>query len=102
MRIDFERTGGFAGMRLTATIDTATLSTDQSDTLQRLIEEAHFFDLPAKTPPSPNVADQFNYRVTIEGAGKRYTVEVGEASASPALQALLQQLTLLARLAHGK
>jgi hypothetical protein len=102
MRIDYERTGGFAGIRLAATIDTATLPADQSATLQNLIDEAHFFDLPAKIPSPPNVADQFNYRVTIEAAGKRHTVEAGEASASPALQALQQQLTLLARSARGK
>jgi hypothetical protein len=48
------------------------------------------------------VADQFNYRVTIEAEGKRHTVEAGESSASPELQALLQQLTLLARSARGK
>lgn len=102
MRIDFERTGGFAGMRLAATIDTATLPADQADSLQSLIDQAHFFDLPAKIPAPPNVVDQFNYRVTLEAEGKRHTVEVGEASASPAVQALLQQLTLLARSARGQ
>lgn len=102
MRIDFERTGGFAGMRLAAAIDTETFPADQSAALQKLIDEAHFFDLPAKIPTPPNVADQFNYRVTIKSASKRYTVEVGETSASPELQALLQELTLLARSARGK
>lgn len=102
MRIDYERTGGFAGLRLAATIDTATLPVDQASALHGLIDAAHFFDLPARIPSPPNVADQFNYRVTIEATGKRQTVEVGEASASPELQALLQQLTLLARAARGR
>jgi hypothetical protein len=102
MRIDFERTGGFAGMRLAATFNTATLPVDQADALRGLIDEAHFFDLPARIPPPPNAADQFNYRVTIEAASQRHTVDVGEASASPALHALLQQLTLLARSARSK
>lgn len=102
MRIDFERTGGFAGMRLATTIDTTTLPADQAGALQSLIDDAHFFDLPARLPAPPNVADQFNYRVTIEAAGRRHTVEVGDASASPAVQAVLQQLTLLARSARGK
>jgi hypothetical protein len=102
MRIDYERTGGFAGMRFAATIDTTTLPVDQAAELQGLIDKAHFFDLPAKIPAPPNVADQFNYRVTIEATGKRHTVEAGDASASPELQALLQQLTLLARSMRGK
>ena len=97
MRIDYERTGGFAGMRLATTIDTTTLPADQAGTLHSLIDEAHFFDLPAKIPAPPNVADQFNYRVTVEAQSKKHTVDVSETSASPALQALLQQLTLLAR-----
>ena len=101
MRINFERSGGFAGMRLAATIDSATLPADQASALQGLIDNAHFFDLPAKIPPPPQAADQFQYIVTVEAGGKRHTVDVGEGSASPALQALLQQLTSLARAAKG-
>ena len=97
MRIDYERTGGFAGMRLAATIDTAALPADQVSMLQGLVDAAHFFDLPALIPAPANAADQFHYRVTIEAEGKRHAVDVGESSASPALQALLQQLTLMAR-----
>ncbi len=89
-------------MRLSATIDTATLSADQASTLQGLIDDARFFDLPAQIPAPPQAADQFQYRVTIEAEGKRHTVEAGEGSASPALQALLQQLVLLARSTRGK
>lgn len=110
MRIDYERTGGFAGMRLATTFDTDTLPADQAGTLQGLIAEAHFFDLPAQpsapqlsapqSPAPPQAADQFHYHVTIEAKGKRHTVDVGEAAASPALQALLQRLTLLARSAR--
>jgi hypothetical protein len=101
MRIDFERTGGFAGMRIAATFDTATLPADQAGALQDLVDAAHFFDLPAQIPPQANVADQFHYHVTIEAAGKSHTIDVGDSSASPALQALLQQLTSLARTTRG-
>jgi hypothetical protein len=102
MHIDFERTGGFGGIRLAATLDSATLPADQAGTLQGLIDAAHFFDLPAQLPAPPQAADQFHYHVTIEAAGRRHTVDAGEGAASPALQALFQQLTLLARKARGK
>ena len=102
MRIDYERTGGFAGMRLAAQIDTAALPADQARALQDSIEAAHFFDLPARIPAAPEVADQFHYHVAMEAEGKQHTVDVGEASASPALQELLQQLTVLARSARSK
>ncbi len=101
MRIDYERTGGFAGMRLAAQIDTAALPADQARALHDSIEAAHFFDLPARIPAAPKVADQFHYHVAMEAEGKRHTVDVGEASASPALQELLQQLTVLAREARS-
>ena len=101
MRIDYERTGGFAGMRLAAQIDTAALPADQARALQDSIEAAHFFDLPARIPASPEVSDQFHYHVAMEAEDKRHTVDVGEASASPALQELLQQLTVLARSARS-
>ncbi len=102
MRIDYERTGGFAGIRLAAKIDTATLPADQAKALQDAIEAAHFFDLPAKIPSPPQMADQFQYHVAIEAEGKRHTIDVGEGAASPGLQNLLQQLTQLARNAQGK
>jgi hypothetical protein len=104
MRIDYERTGGFAGMHLAAEIDTAALPADQARALHDSIEAAHFFDLPARipaVPAAPEVADQFQYHVAMEAEGKRHAVDVGEASASPALQELLQQLTMLAREARS-
>ena len=101
MHINFERTGGFAGMRLAAAIDTATLPADQAGALHDLVDAAHFFELPSQMPPQTNVADQFHYHVTIEAAGQSHTVDVGDSSAPPALQALLQQLMLLARSARS-
>ncbi len=101
MQIDYERTGGFAGIRLAAKIDTATLPADQARALQDAIEAAHFFDLPAKMPSPPQMADQFQYHVAIAAGSKQHTIDVGEGSASPALQNVLQQLTQLARAARG-
>ncbi len=101
MRIQFERSGGFAGMRLAATIDTATLPAEQASALQDSIDAARFFDLPANIPAPPNAADQFQYHVSIDAGSKKHTVDVGEGSASPALSALLQQLTTLAKSAKS-
>ncbi len=101
MRIHFERTGGFAGMRISATIDTQTLSPDQANELRGLVEASGFFNLPAKIHSATQAADQFQYKVTIENEGKRHTVEVSDASAPDALQPLLRQLRLLARSSSG-
>jgi hypothetical protein len=101
MRIEFERTGGFAGMRVAATIDTETLPPDEARAVREMVGAARFFDLPAKiTSPTPG-ADQFQYRLTVEAEGRKHTVEVGDASAPEALQPLLRRLTLLARSPRG-
>jgi hypothetical protein len=100
MLIQFERTGGFAGMRQSATIDTASLLAEQTRALENAIEAAHFFDLPAQMAAPAQAADYFHYRVTIEAEAKRHTVDVDEPAASPELQMLLQQLTQLARTAR--
>ena len=97
MHIHFERTGGFAGLTLTADIATDTLSRDDQSRLQQLVEDADFFALPAELRDVGTAVDQFVYRVTIEVAGQRHTVETPESAAAPELQALLEWLTRAAR-----
>ena len=101
MRIEFERTGGFTGMPLSARIDTATLPAEQARALQDVVDDARFFNLPAKISAPAQAADVYHYHVTIESAGKRHTVDADEVAASPGLQTLLQQLTQLARTTRG-
>ncbi|UCG85756.1 MAG: hypothetical protein JSW71_17830 [Gemmatimonadota bacterium] len=97
MRIHFERTGGFAGLRLTVDIETDTLSQEDQRRLQQLVEEADFFTLPAELRDTSTAKDQFVYRVTVEKAGMRHTVETTESAAGPLLQPLLEWLTRAAR-----
>jgi len=97
MHIHFERTGGFAGMTLTADIATDTLSRDDQSRLQQLVEDADFFALPAELRDTGAAVDQFVYRITIEVAGRRHTVETAESAAAPELQPLLEWLTRAAR-----
>lgn len=93
MHIQFERSGGFAGMRLTATIDSDTLSSDDAATLRGLIHAASFFDLPAKSPKSPSGADRFQYKVMVESADRRHAIEIDESTVPPSLRPLLNWLT---------
>ena len=96
MRINFERSGGFAGMRITTTVDTQSLPADQASELNQLVASSGFFNLPA-TIPSTGGADQYTYTVTISDQGRQHTVVVKDGSIPPALQPLLQRLTGLAR-----
>jgi hypothetical protein len=101
MRIDLVRTGGFAGMRVATTVNTETLPPDEAHALRESVDAARFFDLPSvAASPAPG-ADRFHYKITVELEGRRHTVELGEAAAPEALQALLERLTALARAARS-
>jgi len=95
MRIEFTRTGGFAGMRLSKSFDTSTMPADQADELCKLVESAGFFDLPAELRSKG--ADQFQFKVAVEKDGKAHTVEADERAVPPALAPLVKQLMEAAR-----
>jgi hypothetical protein len=95
MKIEYERSGGFAGMRFAAKVDTASLPPAESDSLRRLITEAKFFNLPAMIPSAG--ADGFTYKVTVEEKKKRHTVEVGDSAIPDSLRPLVERLHQFAR-----
>jgi hypothetical protein len=97
MRIHFERTGGFAGMRVQATVEIDSLSREQAEKLMQLVEAADFFELPEDLSGPESSVDQFHYRVTVEREDRQHTVVTGDRSAPQDLQPLLLELTRLAR-----
>ena len=101
MRIDFLRTGGFAGTRLQATIRTETLPPAEAAELQELVAAANFFRLPRTASGSGSAADQFTYRIiVVAGLLRRRTIQTTDAAAPPALRPLIQRLTQWARAAR--
>ncbi len=101
MRIQFERSGGFVGMLVQTTIDTASLPSEEAEKYQQMVENANFFDLPAQiTSPSPG-ADQFQYKVTVEEEERWHTVETSDQAAPDSLWPLLRELTVSARSSGG-
>jgi hypothetical protein len=96
MHIDFSRTGGFAGMRLSCSVDTAKLAPEQSAELDKLIGNAAFFELPEKLVPEKTQPDRFEYHVSVEAGDKSHTVTVSDAAAPESLRPLLNYLTTLA------
>lgn len=97
MRIEFERSGGFTGMRIHITIDTETLPSEQAKELESLVDAAGFFELPAIVSTPSSGADRLNYRISIEAEGKKHTIETSDAVAPDSLRPLLRRLTVLAR-----
>ena len=97
MTVQFERSGGFAGIRTTATIDAGSLSPEEARRLRELVDNAGFFDLPPVLSASAPGADRFQYKITIETGNRKHTVELSDAAAPASLRPLLQWLTQAAR-----
>lgn len=100
MKVEFARTGGVAGIRLAATLDTERLPAEETDRLRRLIAAARFFDLPSSQQSPTRVADRFQYRVTVEDGDRVKKVEMDEPSVPETFRPLLDYLTDSARKAQ--
>lgn len=97
MRFQFTRTGGFAGTRLTGSIDSATLPEDEVLTLKKELESARFFELPAQLGGGPGGADRFQYEITVEDGGKKHTIQAGESAIPSYALPLVHHLERLVR-----
>jgi hypothetical protein len=95
MRIEFTRSGGFAGIRLSRTFDTDQLPEEDARELEQLVDAANFFSLP-ETQQSGG-ADKLQYRISIERDGKTHTVQTDERAAPPPLTSLIKKLEAAAR-----
>jgi hypothetical protein len=76
MRILVERSGGFAGIKRKAAVDSQALSEDAAAEMKQLVEAAGLFDLPAAPVTPPGGADQFQYNLTVEAGERRRTIEL--------------------------
>jgi hypothetical protein len=97
MQITYERSGGFGGLTLTAELDTASLPPDEAHDVQKMIEKAGFFTLPASTPALTRGADAFQYVVTVKADGKQHTVRMSDMAIPDALWPLIEYLTKVAK-----
>ena len=96
MRIIYERSGGFMGLKSSLTINLDDLPLDQAGTLRRLLDEANFFTLP-ENPPTHSNPDGFQYTLTVETDKTKHTIHTNDASAPEELRPLLQELSHRAR-----
>lgn len=102
IRIHFERSGGFAGMGMAATIDSDSLSPQEERDLRSMVEAAGFFQLPGMIAAPTTGADRFVYRLAVEVDGQEHTVEMSEAAVPSQLRPLLEWLTTAARKARRR
>jgi hypothetical protein len=98
MKIHLERTGGFAGMIMSTTIDTKSLSSKEANELRDLIEKCHLFELssesfqqdPSKT--KKGAADYFTYKITVQNGDKEHSAECNDMNMQPIIKTLVNFL----------
>jgi hypothetical protein len=96
-RIKFERTGGFAGMRIATDIEKGDLSEEQSQALLDILDALDFHELPEHLMGDASMPDEFTYTITIEADDWKHTVVTGDSSAPEKMQELLHMLNRIAR-----
>lgn len=96
-RINFERTGGFAGIRLAADFGLDDLPDEQARQLTDLLDNMGFNEMPQHFGGNNNVADGFFYEVTVETTEWIHTITTGEMSVPEELESLLELLNKIAR-----
>jgi len=96
-RIKYERTGGFAGMRIAADFKLEDLPEEQAHALLDLLSEVDFDELPENLIGSSPMPDQFTYQITVETEKGQHTVVAGDSSAPEKLQELFRLLDRIAR-----
>jgi hypothetical protein len=92
MQVSLERSGGFTGISLSITVDTATLPPDQATQLDHLVKTADFFNLPT-TIDSPTQPDRFQYQVSVQEGDRQHTVMIRETAVPANLKPLINWLT---------
>ncbi|HAV78465.1 MAG TPA: hypothetical protein DCX53_14040 [Anaerolineae bacterium] len=101
-KIKFERTGGFAGIRLAAEVDMDDIPEDQKREIIRLIDETDFDELPKKLSGKMPMPDEFVYSITVNSRGKEHAVLAGESSLPNNLQPLIEVLERIAKIQMRK
>jgi len=97
VKIDFVRSGGFAGLRLALSVDTESLPTEDASRIAQLVEAAGFFELEQTTLEKSGAPDRFEYRLTIESQiWGRHAVVLPESAVPEEMRPLLDHLTALA------
>ena len=97
MRIDFESSGGYAGITLRYHADTEELRQEVANEIRRLVEESHFFDLSQEErKETSRTPDAVAYSLSLREAGRQKILTFTDVTAPHDLKPLLALLRKLA------
>src|SRR5512143_529191 len=89
MRVCLVRTGGVAGMRREASLDTKTLDPAKAGEIERLLQAAGL----EKLPPADSrrrEPDRFQYAITVNDGKQERTIRFGEQEATENVRLLVE------------
>jgi hypothetical protein len=93
MKIYFEQSGGFTGIENNILINSNSLDTEEASELQRLVDNANFFDLPSEPTAPLHGADYLEYKITIEtNDNKKHSIKTTDLTMSPNVAPLIRYL----------
>jgi hypothetical protein len=98
MRISFRMEGGLAhvpGLSEPVSIDTDELPAEEASELERLIEAARFFELPATSALPRGAADYRKYTITVATPARSHTAHLTDPIDDLHVQELVSHLSRL-------
>lgn len=101
MRITCTRTGGVAGIKMTCSVDSETLSAREATRLHKLVEAADLRNLASRRSRGGAMPDAFHYTIELDEDGQHRLLDFGE-DAPEGVAKLVQWLTARARATRGR
>ena len=97
MRIEFERVGGVAGIRLRGSIDTDVLPPEEAKSWQALVEKAQLGHMRQSSRAGGRTRDSFEYWLTVKDGWKESSVRMTDETLPPSATRLIDRLLALAK-----
>lgn len=89
-QVHYVQTGGFAGLKMTADLDTSDLTPDEAAALDHVVDAALAEGQPP--PPDPRVRDDQQYEVAVVRQGQRTVLRGSDPHLPAAFRALVAAL----------
>jgi len=90
VRVDVVRTGGFAGLEMRRSADTASLPESEARQLVALVEDLDVEALQREAVPTRTVPDAFTYDIVISSAGRTVRLHAEDPNVPAQLRPLIQ------------
>ncbi len=92
IRVSVVRSGGLAGIKRAASLDTETLDQQRAAQLRRLVEEADVAHVSEPTIRSTRDRDRFHFTLTVQHGAFEHSVTFAEERTPERVQPLLEMV----------